>query len=80
MPHTSFIMPEANWDRFLDPISEPPIRADDLADIPHVGQSNAQIYVEIPVRRDKAWEDIRRGYLASINFTDDNVGLSLIHI
>ena len=77
LPHTSFIMPEANWDRFLDPLSEPLIKADDLADIPQVGQSNAQIYVEIPVRRDKAWEDIRRGYLASINFTDDNVGLVL---
>ena len=74
LPHTSFIMPEANWDRFLDPISEPPIKANDLADIPQVGQSNAQIYVEIPVRRDKAWEDIRRGYLAAVNFTDDNVG------
>ena len=67
-------MPEANWDRFLDPISEPAIKADDLTDIPQLGQSNAQIYVEIPVRRDKAWEDIRRAYLASINFTDDNVG------
>ena len=74
LPHTSFIMPEANWDHFLDPIAEPPIKANDLADIPQVGQSNAQIYVEIPVRRDKAWEDIRRGYLAAVNFTDDNVG------
>ena len=74
LPHTSFIMPEANWDRFLDPISEPPIKANDLADIPQVGQSNAQIYVEIPVRRDNAWEEIRRGYLAAVNFTDENVG------
>ena len=74
LPHTSYIMPEANWDRFLDPISEPPIKANDLADIPQVGQSNAQIYVEIPVRRDNAWEEIRRGYLAAVNFTDDNVG------
>ena len=74
LPHTSFIMPEENWDRFPDPIEEPPIKADDLTDIPMPGQANAQIYVEIPVRRDNAWEDIRRGYLASINFTDDNVG------
>ena len=74
LPHTSFVMPEANWDLFLDPISYPPIKADDLADIPLVGQSNAQIYVEIPVRRDQAWENIRRGYLAAVNFTDDNVG------
>ncbi|MEC9227433.1 MAG: sulfatase-like hydrolase/transferase, partial [Verrucomicrobiota bacterium] len=74
LPHASFIMPEANWDLFLDPISYPPVKTDDLVDIPLVGQSNAQIYVEIPVRRDQAWENIRRGYLASVNFTDDNVG------
>lgn len=74
LPHTSFIMPEANWDRFSEPIKEPPIKADDLSDIPMPGQANAQIYVEIPVRRDHAWEAIRHGYLASINFTDDNVG------
>lgn len=74
LPHTSFIMPEANWDRFLDPIAEPAIKANDLNDVPLVGQSNAQIYVEIPVRQDQAWEEIRRGYLASVNFTDDNVG------
>lgn len=74
LPHTSFIMPEENWDRFQAPIVEPPIKADDLNDIPLVAQSNAQIYVEIPVRRDKAWEAIRRGYLAAVNFTDDNVG------
>ena len=73
-PHTSFIMPEENWDRFSDPIEPPPIKADDLTDIPLAGQANAQIYVEIPARRDNAWEDIRHGYLACINFTDDNVG------
>jgi arylsulfatase A-like enzyme len=74
LPHTSFIMPEENWDRFSDSIEPPPFKADDLTDIPLAGQANAQIYVEIPVRRDNAWEDIRRGYLACINFTDDNVG------
>ena len=74
LPHTSFIMPEENWDRFNFPIKSPPIKPDDLVDIPLVGRANAQIYVEIPVRRDKAWESIRRGYLASVNFTDDNVG------
>jgi arylsulfatase A-like enzyme len=73
-PHASFIMPEENWDRFKEPIQPPPIKADDLTDIPIAGQSNAQIYVEIPVRKDDAWEDVRRGYLACINFTDDNVG------
>ena len=46
-------------------------------DIPLTGRSNAQIYVELPLRRDNAWEKVRRGYLASISFTDDNVGLVL---
>lgn len=73
-PHTPFIAPEANYDRFSGPITEPPFKADDLHDIPLAGQSNAQIYVEIPVRQDQAWEKLRRGYLACINFIDDNVG------
>ncbi|MCK4921752.1 MAG: sulfatase [Bacteroidales bacterium] len=73
-PHTPFIVPKENYDRFQVPIQEPPIKADDLVDIPIAGQSNAQIYVEIPMRRDGAWEKLRRGYLASINFIDDNVG------
>lgn len=74
LPHASFLPPEENWDRFNEPILPPPIKADDLTDIPLAGQANAQIYVEIPVRRDKAWENIRRGYMACSNFTDDNVG------
>lgn len=76
-PHTPFIMPEKNFDRFQEPIQPPPFKADDLSDIPIAGQSNAQIYVEIPVRQDNAWEKIRRGYLATVSFTDDNVGLLL---
>ncbi|MDF7824541.1 sulfatase [Pontiellaceae bacterium B12227] len=74
LPHTPFIPPEENWDRFADPIEEPPFKADDLVDIPIAGQANAQIYVEIPVRADDAWEELRKAYLACINFTDDNVG------
>ena len=77
LPHTPFITPEENYDRFNLPIFEPAIRADDLVDIPLTGRSNAQIYVELPLRRDNAWEKVRRGYLASISFTDDNVGLVL---
>ena len=37
-----------------------------------MGQANAQIYVEL-LSDVIAREEIRRGYLASINFTDDNV-------
>ena len=75
LPHTPFITPKANYDRFNFPIQPPKIKANDLTDIPIAGQSNAQLYVEIPMARDNAWEKVRRGYLASINFTDDNVGM-----
>lgn len=74
LPHTPFIPPEENWERFKDPIEEPPFKADDLSDIPIAGKANAQIYVELAVRKDHAWEDLRHAYLACINFTDDNVG------
>jgi len=73
-PHTPFIAPEENYDRFNFPIEPPVIKADDLNDIPIAGQSNAQIYAEMPIRKDQAWEKLRRGYLACINFIDDNVG------
>lgn len=76
-PHTPFIAPKENFDRFKDPVIPPEIKADDLSDIPIAGRSNAQIYVEIPMRRDSAWEQLRRGYLACISFTDDHVGLIL---
>ena len=74
LPHTPFIPPEENFDRFCDPIIPPPIKDDDLIDIPIAGRANAQIYVEIPMRRDNAWEHLWRAYLACINFTDENVG------
>ena len=73
-PHLPFIMPEENWDRFKSPIQPPEIKADDLADIPLAGQSNAQIRTQILLGKDHAWEKVRHGYLASISFTDDNVG------
>jgi arylsulfatase A-like enzyme len=77
LPHTPFIAPRENFDRFPFPIAPPPMLAGDLADIPLAGRSNAQLYVDIPLKQDKAWEKIRRGYLAAISFTDDNVGLVL---
>ena len=73
-PHSPFIMPEENWDRFKNPIEPPAIKADDLTDIPIVGQSNTQIRIEISLAQDDAWEQVRHGYLAAISFTDDNVG------
>ncbi len=77
LPHTPLIAPKENFDRFAGPITSPPFKADDLNDVPMAGRSNAQIYVEIPMRRDKAWEQMRRAYLACSSFTDDNIGIVL---
>jgi arylsulfatase A-like enzyme len=77
LPHSPFVTPVDNYDRFDFPIEPPPILAGDLSDVPLVGRANAQLYVDIPLKQDEAWEKVRRGYLASISFTDDNVGLVL---
>ena len=75
LPHTPLIAPKENFDRFSDAIIEPPFKYDDLQDIPIAGQSNAQIYVEKPMREHDAWEQMRRAYLSCVSFTDDNVGI-----
>ncbi|VGO19010.1 sulfatase [Pontiella sulfatireligans] len=77
LPHTPFVAPVENFDRFDFPIEAPPILAGDLSDVPLVGRANAQLYADIPFKEDDAWEKSRRGYLASISFTDDNVGVVL---
>lgn len=73
-PHLPFRMPEENYDRFTEPIEPPAINKNDFEDIPPAGKamatkSNSGIY-----DKNNAWETVRRGYLACINFTDDNVG------
>lgn len=73
-PHTPLNAPLENWERFSEPIELLPILANDLSDIPLAGQSNVQVTLEAQLRRDDAWEDIYRAYLACTNFTDDNVG------
>jgi arylsulfatase A-like enzyme len=73
-PHTPWIAPKANYDKFKEPIVAPEIMVDDLEDIPMAGRANAQLYMDYPIRREKQWEQMRRGYLACINFIDDNVG------
>ncbi len=77
LPHSPFVAPRENFDRFPFPIAPPPMLDGDLADIPLAGRSNVQLYADIPLKQDKAWEKVRRAYLAATSFTDDNVGLIL---
>ncbi|MEM7812885.1 MAG: sulfatase [Planctomycetota bacterium] len=73
-PHIPFVTPEANYDRFPAKILPPRILADDLDDVPPVGRSMARIPAVESFEKYDCWDEIRRGYLACISFTDDNVG------
>ena len=73
-PHLPFRMPEENYDRFAGPIEPPAIKEDDLDDLPPAAKAMVTRNQTDMYNRHNAWENARRGYLASINFTDDNVG------
>tara|TARA_R110002072_G_scaffold234418_1_gene392025 strand:+ start:3718 stop:5178 length:1461 start_codon:yes stop_codon:yes gene_type:complete len=73
-PHIEFITPEENYDRFPDEIAPPPMTQSDLEDIPAVGQSMAFQSVVDRFEQHDCWNEVRRGYLSCISFTDDNIG------
>ncbi len=73
-PHVAFVTPERNYDRFPDPIMAPAIQENDLDDVPPVGRSMPRRSVVSRFEKLDCWDEVRRGYLACISFTDDNVG------
>jgi arylsulfatase A-like enzyme len=73
-PHIPCVAPKKYFDLYPDPIKPPAIKADDLADVPWAGRSNAMVRDDFQFRNDKAWEKVRRAYLACISWTDANVG------
>ncbi|MEN8128327.1 MAG: sulfatase, partial [Planctomycetota bacterium] len=73
-PHLPFVCPREYFDLHAGPISPPAIKSDDLSDVPWPGRGNAQLKDDLRYRKDKAWEKVRRSYLACISWTDANVG------
>jgi len=73
-PHVAFVAPEANYDRFPDPIQPPSIKKGDLDDVPEVGKSMSRKKVLDRFEELGCWDEVRRGYLACVSFSDDNVG------
>ena len=76
-PHLPFIAPRRFFDLFQDGVEAPPVKADDLADISWVARRNVRLRDDLRYRQEDAWEDVRRAYLASIAWTDWNIGLVL---
>lgn len=73
-PHLPFICPKRFFDLYPGEVQPPPIKADDLADVPAVGRSMVKIKYDRDFKRDHAWTKVRRAYLACISWTDFNVG------
>ena len=65
-PHLPFNAPRQFFDLYPSEIKPPRINPDDLDDVPPVGQALAN-HQKVP-------NDVRRAYLASISWTDYNVG------
>jgi len=73
-PHLPFVCPQRFFDLYPGPIAPPPIKADDLVDVPWAGRAMAKLQDDFNYRRDGAWEKVRRAYLACNSWADFNIG------
>jgi arylsulfatase A-like enzyme len=73
-PHLPFICPKQFFDLYPMEVEPPRIKVDDHADIPAVGEAMAKIGDDNKFKQDKAWNKVRRAYLACISWADFNVG------
>ncbi|MCD6354633.1 MAG: sulfatase [Prolixibacteraceae bacterium] len=73
-PHLPFDCPKRFFDALPDPVEAPPIYNDDLLDIPAEGNSFRRAGGDRRFRKDNAWNDVRRAYLACISWADCNIG------
>ncbi len=73
-PHLPFDAPVRFFDALPDSIEAPAILENDLADIPAEGNKFRRPGDDKRFKKDHAWEDIRRSYLACISWADYNIG------
>ncbi|MBR8536143.1 sulfatase [Carboxylicivirga sediminis] len=73
-PHLPFDCPERFFNALPEKIEAPAILEDDLLDIPAEGNSFRRAGDDKRFKNDKAWEDVRRAYLACISWADYNIG------
>ena len=73
-PHLPFVCPQRFFDALPEQILPPPLKADDHSDIPWEGRAMSWLGDDLQFTKDKAWNRVRRAYLACISWTDFNVG------
>lgn len=73
-PHLPFTCPKRFFDLYPETVASPRIKADDWADIPAIGKAMAKVKDDQRFKADKAWNKVRRAYLACISWADHNVG------
>ena len=73
-PHLPFDCPQRFFDALPTEINPPPVKENDLIDIPAEGNSMRRAKDDVQFRKDKSWQDVRRSYLACISWADYNIG------
>ena len=73
-PHLPFNAPKTFFDTLPEVITPPEILNDDLKDVPKEAKDFLKTRDDRQFKKDKAWKDVRRAYLACISWADYNVG------
>lgn len=73
-PHLPFDCPVRFFEALPDQIEAPAILESDLLDLPVEANSFRRAGDDRAFKRDSAWEDVRRAYLACISWSDYNIG------
>ncbi len=79
-PHIPMFAPQSYFDLYpADKVTLPPIKEDDLVDLPKAAQEMASFRRDEHERivRENKWKDAVRAYLASISFADAMIGQML---
>ena len=75
-PHLPWYVPKKYFDRYpIDDVVLPKVREDDLDDVPPIGRKMARPEGDhAKVLEHEQWEKAVQGYLASITYTDGQIG------
>ena len=74
-PHYPWYVPQKYLDTYpLDEVKLPPIRTDDLNDVPNYGQRLVNLGWDEKVKDKGLIKEAIRGYLAKVTFSDTHMG------